>query len=64
MTGKVQQFREACQTFRECRSPSTAADYLDALIMSQADDLLDDDAFLDGLGEIRDYLRRPFPRQD
>ena len=56
--------RAAEKAFTECRSPHTAADYLDALFLAVEDDAITDDQFYDGARVIRDYLRRPFPRHE
>lgn len=53
---------EAHNAFLHTRSPQTAADYLDALMLYEQDDRITDDRFFDGLTEIRDYLRHPFKR--
>jgi hypothetical protein len=43
-------------------TPTTAAIYLEQLLQYEADDMIGDDTFLNGLHEICDFLReRKFP---
>ena len=46
----------AQETFRAYPSMRSAGIYMDMLILYEQDDMIEDDTWLDGLAEVRDYL--------
>lgn len=51
------EFEKAHDAFTKEPSNYSAAELLNAALDDESDDLIDDDAFRDAIGDVRDYLR-------
>lgn len=58
MTTRDITLREAQEQFRAQPTPATAGLYLDTLMVCEADGVIGDEVWLNGLAEVRDALKK------